>query len=451
MKTIKKLPIFLLAIMLCVGMMVIPAYAESSTQDGLEVNLTTNKETYSQDEQIVATLTVTNTNEVAVSNVSLENVIPEGYKLANGSEATKQVESLESGESVTLAVTYVTDPVNDNESDPSSGNNAGSGENSGAGTGNNSGNNGSGSNTGNTNTVIATGDNSNIIFWGLLLVMASAGIITILILKKKKSKKLLSLFLCVTMVGSLATGISTKAYAEENNTSHINIEHIIVVDGEELTIRGIVNYNNIQSTDPSDDSVINLSASKTEYSLSEDGTIYFYAEVNCEAENVSLIDAETEEVLLELVDDGKYSESGDDLPGDLQERRSQGLPGSRRHQQGRLRGAQQVQDLRGTHIGQLHQGVLRQRGAGEEHHGDERRGEGKVSQQLRLVRVRNQGRAIKAFPDSGLFTHFREHFAGHIVSEFGWTHGNNGAAKTRRDGMPSCVRRRSVRKKTVPF
>lgn len=316
MKTIKKLPIFLLAIMLCVGMMVIPAYAESSTQDGLEVNLTTNKETYSQDEQIVATLTVTNTNEVAVSNVSLENVIPEGYKLANGSEATKQVESLESGESVTLAVTYVTDHVNDNESDPSSGNNAGSGENSGAGTGNNSGNNGSGSNTGNTNTVIATGDNSNIIFWGLLLVMASAGIITILILKKKKSKKLLSLFLCVTMVGSLATGISTKAYAEENNTSHINIEHIIVVDGEELTIRGIVNYNNIQSTDPSDDSVINLSASKTEYSLSEDGTIYFYAEVNCEAENVSLIDAETEEVLLELVDDGKYSESGDDLPGD---------------------------------------------------------------------------------------------------------------------------------------
>ena len=316
MKTIKKFPTFLLAIILCVGMMVIPAYAESSTQDGLEVNLTTNKETYSQDEQIVATLTVTNTNEVAVSNVSLENVIPEGYKLADGSEATKQVESLESGESVTLTVTYVTDSVNNNESEPSNGNNTGSGDISGAGTGNDSGNNSSGLNTGNTNSVIATGDNSNSIFWGLLLVMASAGIITILVLKKKKGKKFLSLFLCMTMVGSLATGISTKAYAEENNSSHINIEHIIVVDGKELTTRGIVNYNNIQSTDPSDDSVINLSASKTEYSLSENGMIYFYAEVNCESENVSLIDAETEEVFLELVDDGKYSESGDDLPGD---------------------------------------------------------------------------------------------------------------------------------------
>lgn len=316
MKVIKRIQIFLLMMVLSIGFMVMPVLAASLSQDGLEVTLTTDKESYSQDDQIVATLTVTNTNDFAVSYVSLENVIPEGYKLADGSEVIKQVESLESGESATLMVTYVTDSVNDNESDPSSGNNAGNGENSGAGTGNNSGSSSSGSNTGNTNSVIATGDNSNVMFWGLLLVMVSAGIITILILKKKNGKKLLYLFLCVTMVGSLVTGISTKVYAEENNSSHINIEHIIVVDGEELTIRGIVNYNNIQSTDPSDDSVINLSASKTEYSLSEDGTIYFYAEVNCESENVSLIDAETEEVLLELVDDGKYSESGDDLPGD---------------------------------------------------------------------------------------------------------------------------------------
>ena len=316
MKVIKRIQIFLLMMVLSIGFMVMPVLAASLSQDGLEVTLTTDKESYSQDDQIVATLTVTNTNDFAVSHVSLENVIPEGYKLADGSEVTKQVESLESGESATLTVTYVTDSVNDNESDPSSGNNAGNGENSGAGTGNNSGSSSSGSNAGNTNSVIATGDNSNIMFWGLLLVMVSAGIITILILKKKNGKKLLYLLLCVTMVGSLVTGVSTKVYAEESNSSHINIEHIIVVDGEELSIRGIVNYNNIQSTDPSDDSVINLSASKTEYSLSEDGTIYFYAEVNCESENVSLIDAETEEVLLELVDDGKYSESGDDLPGD---------------------------------------------------------------------------------------------------------------------------------------
>ena len=54
----------------------------SDSQDGLEVTLTTDKEKYSKGEEIVATLTVTNTNDTAVSNVSLENLIPEGYKLA---------------------------------------------------------------------------------------------------------------------------------------------------------------------------------------------------------------------------------------------------------------------------------------------------------------------------------------------------------------------------------
>ena len=336
------------------------AFAASSSQDGLEVTLTTDKESYSQSEQIVATLTVTNTNEAEISNVSLENVIPEGYTLADGSEATKQFESLGAGETVTLTVTYVADSVSGDEANPGNGDSTGSGDNSGSetenqpgtgdngdnsstgndagnngntgtgsnsgnsgntGTGNNSGNNSSSnqnsnqSNTGKTDSAPATGDNANIVLWVVLLVVAGAGIITIFALKKKNGKKLLSLFLCVAMVGSLATGVSTKAYAEENSSSSINIENVIVVDGEELTIRGIVNYN-IPSTNPVDDSMIKLSVSKTEYSLSEDGTIYFYAEVNCEAENIALIDAETEEVLLELVDDGKYSESGDDLPGD---------------------------------------------------------------------------------------------------------------------------------------
>ena len=79
MRKIKKIPVFLLALVLCIGMMAIPAFAASSTQDGIQVTLAADKESYSQGEQITAVLTVTNTNETAVSNVSLENVIPEGY------------------------------------------------------------------------------------------------------------------------------------------------------------------------------------------------------------------------------------------------------------------------------------------------------------------------------------------------------------------------------------
>lgn len=49
--------------------------AASDSQDGFEVTLTTDKEEYSKGEEIAATLTVTNTNDTAVSNVSLENLI----------------------------------------------------------------------------------------------------------------------------------------------------------------------------------------------------------------------------------------------------------------------------------------------------------------------------------------------------------------------------------------
>lgn len=120
MRKIKKIPVFLLALVLCIGMMAIPAFAASSTQDGIQVTLAADKESYSQGEQITAVLTVTNTNETAVSNVSLENVIPEGYELADGSEATKQVESLKAGETVTLTAVYTAEDAGVKETDQES-------------------------------------------------------------------------------------------------------------------------------------------------------------------------------------------------------------------------------------------------------------------------------------------------------------------------------------------
>ena len=94
MRAIKKIPVFLLTMILCIGLVAMPALATSSSQDGLEVTLTTDKESYSQGEQIVATLTVTNTNDFVVNNVSLESVIPEGYTLAEGTDATNVYDTL---------------------------------------------------------------------------------------------------------------------------------------------------------------------------------------------------------------------------------------------------------------------------------------------------------------------------------------------------------------------
>ena len=91
MKVIKRIPIFLLSMILCFGMMTGLVFAASSTQDGLEVTLSTDKKTYSQSDQIVATLTVKNIGEDRINNISLENIIPEEYRLSPDSEAKKML------------------------------------------------------------------------------------------------------------------------------------------------------------------------------------------------------------------------------------------------------------------------------------------------------------------------------------------------------------------------
>ena len=79
MKVIKKIAALLVAMVLCVGMMTVPAFAASLTQDGLEITMVTDKTEYAEDEQIVAILSVKNTNDFAVTNVSLNHIVPEGY------------------------------------------------------------------------------------------------------------------------------------------------------------------------------------------------------------------------------------------------------------------------------------------------------------------------------------------------------------------------------------
>ena len=225
MKVWKKCGVLFLTVLLCITMMAVPALAASDSQDGLEVTLTTDKEKYSKSEEIAATLTVTNTNDTAVSNVSLENLIPEGYKLADGSEAAKQVQSLDDGETVSLTVTYVAKESDADEDKPNTGDdNKGNTEK--PDTGDNSGNTGNiGENKGNTTTgggtdkekksdvengnkndtteskdttkkatdktslTPTTGDNTNIAVWVVLLLLAGSGIAALISKKRKNNKK----------------------------------------------------------------------------------------------------------------------------------------------------------------------------------------------------------------------------------------------------------------------
>lgn len=103
MKIRKVILSFLIAIFMCIGMIKTSALAASDTQDGVKVDLTTDKENYKEDEKIAALLTVTNTNNTPIKNISLEISSLEGYDIT---DFQKQVEFLKPNESVSLKTVY---------------------------------------------------------------------------------------------------------------------------------------------------------------------------------------------------------------------------------------------------------------------------------------------------------------------------------------------------------
>ena len=79
----------------------------NNSQDGLVASITTEKDSFQANEDIDLTFKVTNTNDFAVENVSLEAVLPENLKVKGNEKQIVNSLSLESGENITLNVVAV--------------------------------------------------------------------------------------------------------------------------------------------------------------------------------------------------------------------------------------------------------------------------------------------------------------------------------------------------------
>ncbi|MBQ7875613.1 MAG: hypothetical protein IJ306_10765 [Oscillospiraceae bacterium] len=106
MKAVRKIMTALLLAAVLIQFTALPAFASSMEHEGLEVTVQMDKEVYEEGEPITATITVKNTNAEAVTITNLEQLIPEGYKLAEDSIANTTDVVLGPGETVTLNVTY---------------------------------------------------------------------------------------------------------------------------------------------------------------------------------------------------------------------------------------------------------------------------------------------------------------------------------------------------------
>ena len=77
MTLFKRITAFVLVIMMCLTN-VTPVSAAVNSQDGVTVTMTMDKESYSIDEKITATIKLKNNNYYAVTDISLDEIGPTG-------------------------------------------------------------------------------------------------------------------------------------------------------------------------------------------------------------------------------------------------------------------------------------------------------------------------------------------------------------------------------------
>lgn len=239
MKTISRFfaITFIFAVLLSISNL--SAFAKTVTQDNLEVSLVADKESYSENEQIKTTLTVKNNNDTAVSNVDLETALPEGYKIADKAENKKKVDSIASGEKISLDVALEKDngatPLEPSPDPKSSAKSVGGG---------NSDNNvnKSGDRTAATGSAVLTGQ--GILFIGVaLFILLAAGLLFVFVYKRKHiRKKILSVILCVGVIGSTFFVVKLPTNAEEIQKKSITVSVTAKVGNADVVINSVVEY-----------------------------------------------------------------------------------------------------------------------------------------------------------------------------------------------------------------
>ena len=108
MTLFKRITAFVLVIMMCLTN-VTPVSAAENSQDGVTVTMTMDKESYSIDEKITATIKLKNNNYYAVTDISLDEIVPTGYTM-NVKEGAATLEKLAGGAETTCIVEFVPEP-----------------------------------------------------------------------------------------------------------------------------------------------------------------------------------------------------------------------------------------------------------------------------------------------------------------------------------------------------
>lgn len=168
--------------------------AATNTEMGVEITVSTDKQEYQSKDKITATVTVKNTNDRAIENVSLECFAPEGYK-AEG-DSTYAVAKLDgNGQTATLPVTFV--PAG-----------------------------------------------SQSLPWGVIAIVAIlviAGVAALLVYRKKHTGPV-SLCLCAALILS-ALPMTMLNASEANDSCSVSASAVVKAGGKETTIKATATFD----------------------------------------------------------------------------------------------------------------------------------------------------------------------------------------------------------------
>lgn len=196
---------------------------------------------------VKAVVKVTNMGIRPVDNIKVTGTIPTGMKVKEGSVLTKEVITLGVGESTTHEFYCTIDKkvvVNPGDNNSNGGNKPSVDVNVGLNKPNTDGSLSNGD-------KVETGDN-NIIFTSVIIILVCIALIAILaITKKKNAKKVLSLFLCFLISGSLFSNV-IAAKADDNMKREITVKKNLNVEGKDYEIGVVVSYaddsNDVETT-----------------------------------------------------------------------------------------------------------------------------------------------------------------------------------------------------------
>ena len=201
--------------------------ASMGVKDGLNITITTDRTSYTTEQDIRFSLNIENTNPFKVEDISVATMLPEDFVLRSGDLSEMDID-IEPGMSysVTAVAQLLKNTDGTEELAPDIAVDSGEGD----------------------QKVHAPFARSACFAFGLVVLPAVIVVAILLIRKSRQAARVMSLLLCIAMA---LTILPEGVLAAENDTSSMEVIKTVIIDGKEYQITSTVSYTPIAESVPS--------------------------------------------------------------------------------------------------------------------------------------------------------------------------------------------------------